>query len=517
MKKTNFCLIISAAAFFSLFPLSLVAAEESSYEVDTLKLEGGTDWGTPNPFLHQSRGPGQAKAALVYGSLLEKDENGDIGWLAKDWTVEENVFTFTLYDDLTFHDGDDLTTEDVAFSLDYYKEFPPVSNSLGTGDDYLVQDYEIIDDQTIAITAEEVSADTLSSLGSFKIIPKHIWENVEDPYTYTGDGYLVGSGAYMCTSYDAASGSYEFTAFDNFVPMKPAAERILFVPVSDSLLAFENGEIDITSMPVDLMDRYKNDESIGLVEKANDMGYKMLINFEKCPDFLDKELRVALYHALNRQNIVDSVFRGAGSVGSAGYVPEGGLYYNNECTVYEYDPAAAKTAFDGKEIKVTLLASDSGNDVSIAELIKIDLEAAGIEVEVISYESSTRDEMINSGNYEFALVGNGGWGNNPPNYMRTIFSDISKNKGGNPHSMGPIGYSNEEITQLCEAQADETDFHTRLQMFKDIQKLVSDEIPLIVIANQSSYSMYRKDYYDGWMKTYAYQQAEQNRLSFMSR
>ena len=74
--------------------------------------------------------------------------------------------------------------------------------------------------------------------------------------------------------------------------------RILFVPVSDPLLAFENGEIDITSMPIDLMDRYKNDESIGLVEKSNDMGYKMLINFEKCPEFLDKELRAALYLSL---------------------------------------------------------------------------------------------------------------------------------------------------------------------------------------------------------------------------
>ena len=199
MKKTNFCLIVSAATFFSLSPLSLLAAEESSYEVETLKLEGGTDWGTPNPFLHQSRGPGQAKAALVYGSLLEKDENGDIGWLAKDWTVKENVFTFTLYDDLTFHDGDDLTTEDVAFSLDYYKEFPPVSNSLGTGEDYLVQSYEIIDDQTIAITAEEVSADTCLASVLLKLSQNISGKHVDDPYTYTGDGYLTGSGAYMCT------------------------------------------------------------------------------------------------------------------------------------------------------------------------------------------------------------------------------------------------------------------------------------------------------------------------------
>ena len=63
----------------------------------------------------------------------------------------------------------------------------------------------------------------------------------------------------------------------------------------------------------------------------------------------------------------------------------------------------------------------------------------------------------------------------------------------------------------------ETDFDKRVELFQELELLVSREIPIIVIANQSSYSMYRKDVYDGWMKTYAYQQAEQNRLSYMAR
>lgn len=516
MRKT-FALLTAIAAAVSCSALSVNAEEAIEYEVETLKLEGGTDWGVPNPFLHQSRGPGSAKMKLVYGSLLEKDETEDVPWLAESWSYEGKEYTFTLYEGLTFHDGEALTTEDVAFTLDYYKEFTPVSSFLGAGEAYMIEDYTIVDDQTITIEVKEANADTLTNLGSFVILPEHVWENVEDPYTYTGDGYLTGSGAYMCTSYDGASGSYEFTAYEKFVPGRPAAERILFVPVSDALLAFENGEIDITSMPADLMDRYMKDDSIGVVDKANDMGYKLLINFEKCPDFLEKELREAIYHALDRQSIVDSVFRGAGSVGSAGYVPEGSLYYNEECVQYEYDPEAAKTVLEGKDYSVTLLTSEAAVDISIAELLKINLEAAGMSVKVLSYEAATRDEMVNAGDYEFALVGNGGWGNNPPTYLRTVFSDLSKNSGGNPHSMGPIGYSNEEITEICEAQVDEVDFQTRIEMFQEIQKLVSEEIPLIVVANQSSYLMYRKDYYDGWMKTYAYQQAEQNRLSFMSR
>lgn len=487
------------------------------YLVEALKLEGGTDWGTPNPFLNESRGPGTAKMRLVYASLLEKDETSDVSWLAESWGFEGNDYTFTLFDNLTFQDGTPLTTEDVAFSIDYFKEYPPVSNSLGAGEKFIVDSYTIVDDKTITITVKEANADTLSNLGSFVIIPKHIWENVDDPYSYKGDGYLVGSGAYKCTEYGGATGSYEFTAYEGWVNGRQAAEKIQFVPVSDAILAFENGEIDITSMPADLMDKYLNDSSIGVVEKANDMGYKMLINYEKCPDFLDIKLRQAIYATLDRQSVVDNVFRGAGTVGSAGYVPEGSLYYNEDVIKYEYDPEEAKEVFDGKGYNITLLIADSGDDVSIGEIIKNNLEAAGITVTVAAYDSATRDAMINEGDYEFALVGNGGWGNNPPTYMRTLFSDESKFTGTNPHSMGAIGYSSEEMTKLAEAQVYETDFEARIKMFKDLEYLVSEEIPIFVIANKSSYSMYKKDYYDGWMKTYAYQQAEQNRLSYMAR
>ena len=489
----------------------------SGRRVETLRLEGGTDWGVPNPYLHQSRGPGTAKMRLVYGSLLEKDETGDVPWLAERWSMDGNDYTFTLFADAQFQDGAPLTTADVAFTLDYYQEHPPVSNSLGVGDGYLVDHYTVVDEQTITITVKEANADTLSNLGSFVILPKHIWESVDDPNSYTGEGYLTGSGAYACTAYDGATGSYEFTAFDGWCNGEQAAEKIQFVPVSDPLLAFESGEIDITSLPADLMDTYLNDPSIGVVEKANDMGYKLLINYERCPDFLELALRQGVYAAIDRQSVVDSVFRGAGTVGSAGYVPQGSLYYNENVVQYPYDPEAAHAVFAGKGYSVTLLCGDDGDDLAIAEIIRNGLTAAGIEVTVEAHDSATRDGRINSGDYEFALVGNGGWGNNPPTYMRTLFSDESKFSGTNPHSMGAIGYSNAEMTALAEGQMYETDFDKRVELFQELELLVSWEIPIIVIANQSSYSMYRKDVYDGWMKTYAYQQAEQNRLSYMAR
>ena len=492
-------------------------AASSEYRVDTLRLEGGTDYGAPNPFLHNSRGPGTAKMRLVYGSLLEKDEEGDVSWLAERWSMDGNDYTFTLFADARFQDGEPLTTADVAFTLDYYQEHPPVTNPLGAGEGWIVDHYTVVDGQTITITVKEADADTLSNLGSFVILPKHIWENVDDPYTYTGDGYLTGSGAYSCTAYDGAAGSYEFTAFDGWCNGTQGAEKIQFVPVSDALLAFENGEIHITDLPADLMDTYLSDPTIGVVEKANDFGYKLLINYEACPDFLELPLRQAVYAAIDRQSVVDSVFRGAGTVGSAGYVPQGSLYYNEDVVQYDYDPEAARAVLEGLGLSVTLLCSDGTDDLAIAELIRNGLTAAGVEVTVESHDSATRDQMVNDGSYQFALVGNGGWGNNPPTYMRTLFSDTAKFTGTSPIYMGAIGYSNPEMTALAEAQAAETDFDARVELFRELELLVSQEIPIFVIANQSTYSMYRTDYYDGWMKTYAYQQAEQNRLSYMAR
>ena len=485
--------------------------------VPVLRLAGGTDWGAPGVYLHASRGPGNAKKDLIFASLLEADEKGVVGWMAESWKVDGNNYTFTLHPDAKFHDGEPLTAEDVAFTIDYYRQFPPVNNPLGAGESFLISGYEVLDPQRIKISVNRSDAVTLTALGGFEILPKHIWELVEDPMTYSEPDAFIGSGAYCFSSYDGAAGSYEFTAFDGFCAGEPAADRIQFVPVSDELLAFENGEIDIAGLPADLFERYASDPSIGMIEKANDMGYKLLINFEKHPEFLELAMREGLYQALDRQAVVDKVFRGMGAAGSAGYAPPGSIYYNENCVQYPYEPEKAAALFAGKGISVAMIAANSGNDVKIAELVKNDLTAAGIEVEVVAYDSAVRDEMVNAGDYEFALVGNGGWGGKAPAYLRTIFSDLSKNRGGNPHSMGPIGYSSERITELAEAQQLETDFDRRVEIFQELQLEISREIPLVVIATQSSYSIYRKDYYDGWMKTYDYQQAEQNRLSYLKR
>ena len=192
------CMTASLAAGCSAAPDTSAAAGAAHPDgwVETLRLEGGTDWGAPNPFQCQSRGPGTAKMELVYASLLEKDETGDIGWLAESWTVDGKDCTFTLRQGAAFQDGEPLTTDDVAFTIDYYNAHPPVSNPLAAGTDAcILESYTVVDERTITLTVKAPDGDTLTSLGSFEILPRHIWESVDDPYTYTGDGFAFVQGA----------------------------------------------------------------------------------------------------------------------------------------------------------------------------------------------------------------------------------------------------------------------------------------------------------------------------------
>ena len=486
------------------------------FNLSTLKLAGGTDWGAPNPYLHDPRGPGTAKMKLIFDSLLEADEEGDIAWLAKDWQIEGNVYTFTLYENARFHDGQPLTTADVAFTIDYYKQFPPVTNYLDVDGESIVERYEVVDDQTIKLIVSEPMATTLVKLGSFVILPKHIWENVSDPYNYNEAEAFIGSGPYKFGSYEPATGSYEFLANGDYHGPKPVTERLLFVPVSDPLLAFDNGEIDLTDVPIDAMEKYKNNPAIGMIAKENDMGYKLLVNMESFSQFKDVKMRKALYHALNREAIVEKVFRGSGTVGSAGYVPPTNYFYNENVLKYDYDPTAAAAVFADQKIAVELLISNTADDVKVAELIKNDLNNVGIEVQVLSVDTKVRDEKVLAGEYEFAVVGNGGWGRTP-DYLRTLYSSKSKFTGSNPHFMGPLGYDNELITELAESQLLELDFERRKEILQELQYEISKEVPIVVLATKTTYVMFKKDYYDGWVKTYDYQQLEQNRLSYVEK
>lgn len=487
--------------------------------VETLKLEGGVNWGMGNPYLHDPRGPGSQKTMFVFDTLLTEDLKGKVQLLAKEWKINDKEYTFILNDNIKWHDGKPLTANDVAFTIDYQIKHPPVSARLGNLKKNIIDSYEVVDEKTIKIKVKELAADTLDKLGGFYILPKHIWEKVEDPAKYTAPEAFIGSGPYKWGKYDGATGSYEFIANKEYYGRKPVAGRVLFIPVSNSTLAFENGEIDLTGVPADLLKKYENDKRVKVIPNKDDFGFKMVINMDKKPEFKDINLRKALYAAIDREAIVEKIFRGQGSVGSAGFTPKSAKTYNEKTVEYKYNPEEAKKAFEGKNISINILAGAGGdaNNLKMAELIKNDLEKAGIKVTITAVDRKVRDDRVIKQDFEFAIVENGGWASGLSTQLTSLFNDKTKYKGKGPGSMGAVGYTNDAVTELCIKQQKETDINKRIEMLKEIQLRVSQEVPMIFLATKSSYSMYKPEYYDGWQMTFSSTHMTQIKLSYVEK
>lgn len=490
-----------------------VSAEESTYSVETLKQAGG-DRGAPNPFLQKSGGPADQKVRLIFDSLLNEGETALDPWLAKEYTVEDNVYTFKLNENALWHDGEPVTAHDVVFTVNYYQEHTPVTQLITSGD-YNNFEAVALDDYTVQITAVENDATTLTFIGLMYIIPEHIWAEVDDPLTFTEEEAFIGCGMYKYDSYSSTEGSYSYVAFDEYYGPKVAAREVLFVPVSDSLLAFENGEIDLVDVSADVVGKYEEDESLGFIYKQDDMIYTLMLNAERIPEFADVEVRKAIYQAIDRDAIVNNVFRGYATAGSAGHVSPNNRYYSEDVVKYEYNPDAAKEVLQDLGLSFTITVPNSGYYINSAEQIKMNLAQVGVTVEVDVPESGWLQSFID-GNCDAVINGHGMAARTPDYLYTSTHSEVKNTKSAHAY-LGSIGIDSEIIDALGEEELYAMDEESRTEAFANLQKAVSEELPMLTLATNTYIYMYDKEYYDGWAKSYDYEQFDYCRVSYLEK
>ncbi|MEW9121740.1 MAG: ABC transporter substrate-binding protein [Thermotaleaceae bacterium] len=496
--------------------METVKESEQNQEPVILRLAGG-DYGYPSPYLHYSRGPGSYKMRLIFDSLLERGEKGYIPWLAKNWeTVESGkAYIFTLQEGVQWQDGEAMTPEDVKFSFEYFEKHPPVNNSLFIDGKSFIEKIEILEGNKLKISVKEPKVVLLEKIGDVRIIPKHIWEKVEDPNKFDGPEAVIGCGPYILEEYNKEQGSYRFKAFENYWGPKQRASAIEFVPVSDAVLAFEQGEIDMITASPDILGRYQQDSAYRVLKSPGFWGYNMYFNMNKVPQLKEKGIRQAIAYAIDREELVEKVARGAGISASAGYLPKDHIWYNPKVKTYTHDIEKAKALLAGKTVKFQLLVQNTPQEVRIGELIKLKLEEAGIQVDVKSVDMKTRDHAIKTGDYEVAVSGYGGWGGDADlireRYATTIVKDGSASSAVIP------GYKNEAIEELARAQLNEFDPEKRKKIIYQLQELIAEEVPQLPLYNTTDSSVFRPDKYDGWMYMFDHHSLEHSKLSYLER
>ncbi|MBP1908967.1 ABC transporter substrate-binding protein [Methanolobus bombayensis] len=487
--------------------------DAGSEKVDVVRLSGG-DYGYPQPFSIYPRGPGSSKVGMIFDCLVERSDTGIVPWLAESWETSSDgmEYTFHLREGVSWSDGEPLTASDVKFTFDYEQENIPVSGGIEDG---VVDSVQVLDDTTVKFILTQPVSTFLYEMTGFKVIPKHIYEAIDDPTSFLDPEAVTGTGPFLLEEYNKEHGTYRFVTNENFWGSETAVEAVEFVPVSDELISFEQGEIDFTRISPDTLERFTSDPDVRVAQQPAFWGYQFYFNMNKCTELSDKKIRQAFVYAIDREELVEKIGRGAGKTGEMGILPVDHIWYNSDQPEYAYNPdkagelldEAGWTDTDGDGIrdkdgeKLSYILSLGSSEVRIGELIKERLDEVGIDVQVKALESKSRDANLNTGDFELAISGFGGWGRDA-DYLRTRYCDTNSGAGSVASGAAIFGYHNDTLNALGTKELQELDDEKRKEIVYEMQTVLAEDIPTIPLYYTTKYDAWRISTYDGWVSAY---------------
>ena len=473
--------------------------------------------------------PGLEFVALQYDTLAFVDEQGNvIPWLATSWELNDDAseWTFTLRDDVRWHDGESFTAKDVAFTVDYHNQVVRKSIGYSAAREF---EAEVVDDHTVIVRAPTPEPDMALKLKKLFILPQHLWEGVgagleidEAEEVYRAFDDHTGTGPFKFVSFDGAT--YVFEANDDYFHGPPTVQRLVIPIISNVTAMFsamQSGEIHASAnaVPPESVALLESDPNIALATGTLFSNNNLLINNSKEP-WSNPVVRNAIANAIDIDEIIDFVALGAATPGSAGMLhPDTPLGIAG--LTPEYDPAAAAAALDGlgyldtdgdgireltdgTPMSYELSAwSEEPQMVRIAELIAEYLGEIGIEVIPRPTETNTALTLYwpafnratgGPGPYDIAISGWSPAAQEVPAKALDEFFHSHPERG----RLNLEWYTNPEMDAMLDQLAASTDEAERNELMREIQMLAFADMPRVTIWYPNASFAYRPEVYDGW-------------------
>lgn len=469
----------------------------------------GGDWGLPTPFTFYPRGPGYIHLSLVYDTLAWKDWKGVIPWLADSWecTPDGLQWTFRLHPGIKWQDGRPLTVEDVCFSFAYLRQHPfewlPMDK---------IARVEPRDDAAVVIHLKAPYAPFLTQIaGSLPIIPKHVWQDVQDPRGVAGPDRVMGSGPYRLVQYDKTQGAYEYQANEQFFKRRPAIGKILFVPAADPVAALLRGMVDEAGIPASLLPQFDGRSEFAVLRGPSFWVLTLRFNTAAAP-FSQKAVRQAFAHAIDRQALIEQAVPGglAGATpGNPGFLPPDSEWFDPaRQDLYPFQLERARELLRSAGIEDRngdgLLEDGQGNKMEFtlittpqylreAEALQLMLSKIGFSVQPKAMDVKSLDSQVRSGRFELALTGHGGLGADPSAVMGFGATNGRMQQFGAP--------TDPTFRELAEKLLTSTDPAQRIAFARGMQRIYAEDLPTLPLYYPSRLNAYRPKVLDGWFYT----------------
>jgi peptide/nickel transport system substrate-binding protein len=490
-----------ATAAATAAPTTAAAASPAATVVATAATTGSTTGGSVTRAItaeptsldpHAAPGSGQnIILPYIFDTLIFRDlDNIYKPYLAKSWVISPDGLniTFSLRDDVTFHDGTPLNADAVVFS---FKRFKDAKTSAGEGLAGMTG-VEAVDAHTVRFTFSAPSAVFFSTLAT-------PYAGIVSPTAVAaaGDAFgqkPVGSGPFKVSEWQQGTAvvlernpDYHWSPSTIKNPGAPFLGKVVFKVIPDAatqLAALQSGEVDLifVNSPSHIA-KLKQDSNVQTIETQLNSLIYLGFNCAKAP-LDDVKVRQALSHAVNKDEILQGALGGTGQVAFEPMAPtlpgfdpslrslELGFDAAKASALLKeagFTPAADGTLTkDGKPLNLVLLTFARAPNEDVATLIQSQFKAIGVNVEIQQLDTAAAAKVATEGKFDLLL-----W-----RYDRNDADVLNVNlHSSRIGSSNRFGYKNTEVDALLDKAAHELDETKRAQLYVDAQKLIMVDAP----------------------------------------
>lgn len=443
---------------------------------------GVAQYDTINPILSNNKHI-QEISRIIYEPLLGVNKDYQIEkCLAKDWAKTSAItYLIKLRDDVIWSDGEKLTVEDVLYTIDLLKQIPSI---YAYNVQYIIN-VDKIDLYTLQITLDhEIPFFEYNLI--FPIMSKKYYEG-EDFSTTAKNNTPIGTGKYKITQNTDSEIILEKN--ENYTREELTLEKITIEKYSnlgELYNAFKLGKIDLITTTNTKIEDYVGTIGYNVQEVAGREYDFLAINTQNTV-LSKKEVRTAILHAINRENIVATVYNNKYKI--TNYPLDYGNWLKGESTAdnsYNLDYSKQILEQNGwtfknnkwqktenyvtRTISFRLVVQASNTTrVTIAEMIKTNLAEIGIPVTIVKASDNQYQNYLQNKNYDVILTGT--TESMSPN-LETFFGESNL-----------ANYTNEEIKTIMNDVKNITDENLLKEKYNRIRQILDDEVPYISLYN----------------------------------
>ncbi|MGL6098707.1 MAG: ABC transporter substrate-binding protein [Fusobacteriaceae bacterium] len=414
----------------------------------------------------------------IYNNLITLDNDGSlVPDLAISWKIiSPKEIEFELRKDVKFHNGNDFKSNDVVYSFNRMKAMP----GSGIAVDNL-ENIVAIDDYKVKLILKSPSSPFIASLASplLGIMDEEYSSQNEDKIGVSPNG----TGPFIFKDWKDGE-RVILESNKNYFNGAPKIDGLTFWIITETpnrIIALETGEAQIAYAvsPFDA-DKMKNHKDIRLETKLTATTDYLGLNTNK-KILGNPALRKAINIGIDKQSIIDSILFGKGQVAKSIVNPKiwgssedsVGWYYNKE----KAKELIKNNGLEGTEL--SLWVSDNPTRVQVAQIIQANLKEIGLDIKINAVEWGTFLQKTAMGEHDLLLTT---WFIGAPDadtILRSLIYSKSAGSGGNRSF-----YYNQDVDHKLEDAAESFDPKKRLELYWEIQDIVSKESPVIPIVHK---------------------------------